>query len=78
MMTDLNTIQWKIPELGVAANEGASLEFYIRHIAQDSGSKLVNESITYSDNEGNVAVFPTPSVNVECSIIVNPEPCTLR
>ncbi len=72
---DSNTLQWKISELGVSANEGASLEFYIRHIAQDSGEKQVNQSITYSDNEGNVVVFSDPSVLVECGIVINPEPC---
>ena len=77
MMTDSNTIQWKIDELGVSANEGASLEFYIKHIAQDPGEKLVNQSITYSDDEGNVVVFPAPSVTVECGIVVNPEPCPI-
>lgn len=77
MMIDANTIQWKIDELGVSANEGASLEFYIKHVAQNSGEKLVNQSITYSDNEGNVVVFPDPSVTVECGIIVNPEPCPI-
>lgn len=75
MMIDSNTIQWKISELGVSANEGASLEFYIKHIAPDPGQKLVNQSITYSDSEGNVVVFPDPSVTVECGIVVNPEPC---
>lgn len=69
------TLQWKIDELGVSGNEGASLEFFIKHTAQTSGDKLVNQSITYTDDEGNVAVFPTPSVTVECSIVVNPEPC---
>ena len=48
MMIDSNTLQWKIQELGVSANEGASLEFYIKHIAQDPGEKLVNQSVTYS------------------------------
>ena len=72
---DSNTLQWKISELGVSANEGASLEFYIRHIAQDSGEKQVNQSITYSDNESNVVVFSDPSVLVECGIVINPEPC---
>ncbi len=72
---DSNTLQWKISELGVSANEGASLEFYIWHIAQDSGEKQVNQSITYSDNEGNVVVFSDPSVLVECGIVINPEPC---
>ena len=75
MMVDSNTIQWKISELGVSGNEGASLEFYAKHIAPDAGQKLVNQSITYSDNEGNVVVFPDPSVLVECGIVVNPEPC---
>lgn len=75
MMVDSNTIQWKISELGVSGNEGATLEFYIKHIAPDDGQKLVNQSITYSDNEGNVVAFPDPSVLVECGIVVNPEPC---
>ena len=77
MMTDSHTIQWKIPELGVTANEGASLEFLIRHTTQDSGEKLVNQSISYSDNEGNVVVFPAPSVLVDCGIVVHPEPCPI-
>ncbi len=75
MMVDSNTLQWKIEELGVSANEGASLEFFIRHNSRNSGDKLVNQSITYSDNEGNVVLFPDPSVRVECGIVVNPEPC---
>lgn len=77
MMVDMNTIQWKIDELGVSANEGASLEFFIKHTAQDSGEKQVNQSITYSDTEGNVVVFPDPTVTVECGIIVRPEPCPI-
>lgn len=75
MMVNATTLQWKIAELGVSANEGATLEFYVRHVAQDSGEKLVNQSITYSDDEGNVVVFPKPSVTVTCSIVVHPEPC---
>lgn len=75
MMIDPNTIQWKIPELGVSANEGASLAFYIQHTANSSGEKLVNQSITYSDDEGNAVTFPAPSVTVECGIVVHPEPC---
>ena len=75
MTINSNTLQWKIEELGVSGNEGASLEFYIQHISPDSGEKEVNESINYSDNEGNVVVFPSPSVTVDCGIVVNPEPC---
>lgn len=74
-MIDANTILWKIDRLGVSGNEGATLEFFIRHIGQDSGEKLVNRSIDYSDTEGNAVTFPTPSVMVECGIDVEPEPC---
>lgn len=75
MSVNSNTLQWRISELGVSGNEGASLEFYIRHIAQDSGTKPVNQSITYTDSEGNDVTFPEPSVRVDCGIIVRPEPC---
>lgn len=75
MMLDSNTLQWKISELGVSGNEGASLEFFIRHIGQNGGTKLVNQSIAYSDTEGNAVTFPEPSVRVDCGITVTPEPC---
>ena len=74
-MLDSNTLQWKIPELGVTSNEGASFEFYVQHTAQTSGVKQVNQSITYSDEEGNTVVFPSPTVTVDCGTVVNPEPC---
>lgn len=75
MMIDSNTLQWKIPQLGVSGSEGASLEFFIRHTGQDSGTKLVNQSIAYSDKEGNVVTFPEPTVTVDCGFVVHPEPC---
>lgn len=68
-------LQWKIDALGTTANEGATLEFTIRHIADTSGVKKVNESITYTDSENNVVDFPEPEVDVTCSVIVNPEKC---
>ena len=74
-MQDVRTIQWKIPELGVTANEGASLSFRIRHITQRPGEKAVNEKITYSDSEGNKVSFPDPKVTVECAVVVTPESC---
>ena len=70
-----NTIQWNISALGVSGNEGANLEFYIRHTAQTSGTKLVNQSITYSDAENNAVTFPAPTVMVDCGGDVHPEPC---
>lgn len=74
-MSGATTLQWKIPELGVTGNEGASLEFFVRHTAQTSGTKLVNQSITYGDAEGNAVTFPTPTVTVDCGVVITPEPC---
>ena len=61
--------------MGVTSSEGASLDFLVRHVGQQSGTKLVNQSITYSDKEGNVVSFPQPAVSVECDIVVQPEKC---
>ena len=75
MATGTGSLRWTISALGVSGNEGASLEFLVRHTAQTGGVKLVNDSITYSDAEGNAVTFPDPSVTVECSPSVTPEPC---
>lgn len=72
---DDQSLKWTIPQLGVTGSESAVLEFFIRHTAQTPGSKKVNASITYSDTEGNTVIFPDPSVEVECSEVVYPEPC---
>ena len=74
-MLEAQSLQWTIPQLGVTASESAALEFWIRHVAQTPGTKLVNASITYSDTEGNVVTFPEPAVTVECDIVVYPEEC---
>ena len=75
MTLNSQTLQWKIAALGVSGSEGAVLEFFIRHVGQSGGAKAVNQSITYSDTEGNVVHFPSPTVDVECSVVVHPEPC---
>lgn len=74
-MLDAHSLRWNIAQLGVTASESATLDFFIRHVGQQPGTKLVNESITYSDQEGNVVSFPKPTVSVECDIVVHPEPC---
>lgn len=74
-LVDDNTIQWKIDELGVSGNEGANLQFTIQHTAQTGGVKLVNESIEYTDTEGNAVTFPAPTVTVDCDTSITPEPC---
>lgn len=58
-MTDANTMEWKIDELGVTQSEGASFEFTVEHIGPCSGTVEVNESITYEDKEDN-AVYDMP------------------
>lgn len=73
-MLSPTSLQWKIPSLGVYGNEGASLEFYIRHTAVTSGVKHVNKEITYSDAENNSVTFPDPTVTVDCGSDVT-EPC---
>ena len=74
-MLDAQRLRWAIPELGVTASESAVLEFFIQHVAQTPGTKLVNQSITYSDTEGNVVTFPEPTVSVVCDVVVNPGEC---
>ncbi len=74
-LIDSNTIKWEIDELGVSSNEGASLEFVIQHTAQTSGTKLVNQSIDYTDAEGNAVTFPAPTVTVDCGGGEFIEPC---
>lgn len=74
-LVNSNTLKWSIASLGTTANEGASLEFFIRHVSSSSGVKTVNQSITYTDTENNTVTFPDPSVTVDCGIVVQPEKC---
>ena len=54
------------------------MEFFIKHVGTTPGTKLVNESITYTDDEHNLATFPEPTVQVDCGVIVTPEPARRR
>lgn len=74
-MLDAHSLRWNIPQLGVTSSESASLDFFIRHVGQQPGTKPVNQSITYSDREGNVVSFPKPAVSVECGPVIYPEEC---
>ena len=69
-------LRWTIPALGVSASESAALEFVVRHVGDTSGVTLVNESISYTDTEGNQVNFPEPAVLVECDAEVCPEKCS--
>lgn len=74
-MLDAHSLRWNIAQLGVTSSESASLDFLIRHVGQQPGNKPVNQSITYSDREGNVVSFPKPVVSVDCDIVIYPEEC---
>ena len=72
-----NTINWKISELGTNKTEGAKLEFFIKYISNSSGTKIINKSIYYKDNENNVVTFPSPSVYVDCGTVIKPDYCPI-
>ncbi len=74
-MLDANTVEWNIDELGVTQSEGATFEFTVEHIGPCSGTVEVNESVTYSDAEGNVVTFPSPTVEIDCGVTVCEEGC---
>lgn len=74
-LIDNTTLRWNIDELGVKQSEGAVLEFTVEHNGRCSGTIPVNESIEYTDHEGNVVEFDDPEITVECSVDVIPEPC---
>ena len=68
-------LTWRMDSLGVDAVESATLSFLIRHRSDTGGLKLVNQSIQYTDAQGNLVVFPDPTVRVGCDVIIHPEPC---
>lgn len=72
-MVNANTVEWKIDELGVKISEGAVFEFTVEHIGPCTGTVEVNESITYDDNEENKVYFPSPTIDVDCGIVICPE-----
>ena len=76
-MTGPTALRWTIDELGVSASEGATLTFRVQHTGTCSGTVEVNDSITYSDQEGNVVNFPSPEIEIDCGTDVFPEPCPI-
>ena len=68
-------LTWKMDSLGVSGVESATLAFRVRHRGVTGGVKKVNQSIQYSDAQGNLVDFPDPTVNVKCDLVVCAEPC---
>ncbi|MGN0771524.1 MAG: VWA domain-containing protein [Christensenellales bacterium] len=77
LMLNDTTVQWKIDELGKTESEGASFTFTLQHLGECEGETEVDASIEYTDDEGNVVVFPSPSIVVDCDVVVTPEDCPL-
>ena len=76
-MINSNTVEWRIPALGVSGSEGAELQFNVQHVGQCTGTVPVNESVSYTDTEGNIVTFPSPEIDVNCGIDVIPESCPI-
>ncbi len=74
-LVNQNTVTWTMTELGTTAAEGATLEFTVEHIGPCTGTVEVNDSITYTDTEGNGVAFPSPTIDVDCGVVITPEPC---
>ena len=74
-LIDATKLEWRIDELGVTQSEGAVLEFSVQHIGPCLGTIEVNENITYSDDEGNIVTFPSPTIEIECENVITPESC---
>lgn len=68
-------LTWKMDSLGVSGVESATLAFRVRHRGVAGGVKQVNQSIQYSDAQGNLVDFSDPTVNVKCDLVVCAEPC---
>ena len=75
IVTGPRSLRWSIDSLGTTKSESAALRFAVRHTGDATGSLHVNESIKYSDAEGNLVRFPDPEVYVDCGSDVYPEPC---
>lgn len=75
IITGVRSLMWNIESLGTTASESAALHFTVRHVGASSGELYVNESIEYSDTEGNEVKFPDPTIEVDCGRTEYPDPC---
>lgn len=75
-LLDAHTFRWNMDALGSTNTEGATLRVRMRHIGQNGGNKEPIQQLTYTDTEGNIAVFAASSIEVDCpeEIIIDPCP----
>lgn len=74
-ITSDTTLDWKIDKLGTKETETATLTFTLRHVGPCTGLIEVDDDIDYSDNENHKVSFPSPSIMVDCGIVIIPEEC---
>ena len=73
---DGRSLEWNAGAVGAAGQETAALTFEIAHIGEDGGRMPVNQSLTYTDREGQQLTFPVPEVDVICDgPVICPEAC---
>lgn len=75
VLTGPDSLRWSLSSLGANGSETASLTFTVKHTGENGGELAVNDSVVYRDSEGQTPVFPSPTVNVSCSIPYMPEAC---
>lgn len=61
-----NSFRWTIGQLGTTSSQSATVSFSIRHVADAGGTKRIDQSLSYTDDEGNVVSFADPSIFVNC------------
>ena len=76
-MTGPQTLTWSIDATGIREQpDFTSLSFDVMHIGNTDGVLPVNQSVLYTDREGNTLEFPSPTVEVDCfKSDIYPEPC---
>jgi hypothetical protein len=65
-ITGLRTLRWTMDTLAATAEETATLTFTIMHDGSTGGELEVNKGISLSDDAGEIVLWPTPSVQVNC------------
>lgn len=74
-LLDAHTFRWTMDALGSTSTEGATLRVRMRHIGQKGGDKEPIQQLSYSDAEGNVAIFAPSSIEVDCPEEIVIDPC---
>ena len=66
-------IRWHISELADEEEQTAELMFSVRHMSGSGGNIEVNDSVTFTDDAGEMVEFPSPIVTVDCGTIIRPD-----